>query len=105
MDRRNFLRAALALPLVPLVGSEVFSVPELTHSQRLVNLMKAAMRNGNVFPKGPKSDLSDLYISPEALEDIRAWNVESIDEDTRKAIFVCDNKVMRIYGCKMTTST
>ena len=33
-----------------------------------------------------KADFTDLYISPEAMEDIRKWNVDEIDEQTRKEI-------------------
>lgn len=32
-------------------------------------------------------ELEDLYISPEAMEDIKRWNVDQVDEQTRKAIF------------------
>ena len=96
MKRRNFLRAALALPLVPLVGSEVFSVPVETEEARLIRLMKSAMSKGVLT--GKIVDHDNLYFSTEALADINAWNVQSVDYETRQELMTEDVTLKRIYG-------
>jgi hypothetical protein len=46
------------------------------------NIIKPTLRKTE-----KNSKLRDLYISPEALEDIRNWNVNYVDEIIRKEIF------------------
>ena len=47
--------------------------------------------------------LTDLYVSPEAMEDIRNWNVDQVDETTRRQIMVSegDNALSRIFGVNL----
>jgi hypothetical protein len=56
------------------------------YTKRLTSLMKAAMRNmGEQSAEAARSAakmrdaLTDIYINPEAMEDIRAWGVDEID--------------------------
>ena len=74
-------------------------------TKRLVSLMKTVMRRnggGNTTSMN-RGALTDLYISPEAMEDIRNWNVDQIDETTRREIFVADgdNALNRIFGVNL----
>ena len=74
-------------------------------TKRLVSLMKTVMRRnggGNTTSMN-RGALTDLYVSPEAMEDIRNWNVDQIDEVTRREIFVADgdNALNRIFGVNL----
>lgn len=74
-------------------------------TKRLVSLMKTVMRRnggGNTTSLN-RGALTDLYVSPEAMEDIRNWNVDQIDEVTRREIFVADgdNALNRIFGVNL----
>jgi len=74
-------------------------------TKRLVSLMKTVMRRnggGNTTSMN-RGALTDLYVSPEAMEDIRNWNVDQIDETTRREIFVADgdNALNRIFGVNL----
>lgn len=42
-----------------------------------------------IAPLSHKFDYTDLYISPEALEDMRNWSIDHIDKVTRKEIYSC----------------
>ena len=74
-------------------------------TKRLVSLMKTVMRRngGGNTTSVNRGALTDLYVSPEAMEDIRNWNVDQIDETTRREIFVADgdNAINRIYGINL----
>lgn len=74
-------------------------------TKRLVSLTKTVMRRngGGNSASNNRGMLTDLYISPEAMEDIRNWNVDQIDEVTRRQIFVSegDNAISRIFGVNL----
>lgn len=76
-------------------------------TKRLVSLLKTVMRRngGGNSTSNNRGQLTDLYISVEAMEDIRNWNVDQIDEVTRREIFVSgddDDAVMnRIFGVNL----
>ena len=73
-------------------------------TKRLVSLMKTVMRRngGGNSSSNNRGQLTDLYISPEALEDIRNWNVDQVDELTRREIFVADDGTFnRIFGINL----
>lgn len=76
-------------------------------TKRLVSLMKLVMRRngGGNSTSNNRGQLTDLYISPEAMEDIRNWNVDQIDEVTRRQIFVSegDDALSRIFGVNLHT--
>jgi hypothetical protein len=46
-----------------------------------------------------KCDLTDVYMSPEALEDISNWGVDQIDEATRKEILCNDTGEGNLRRC------
>ncbi len=58
-------------------------------SKRLVSLMQTVMRRnsgGNSTSVG-RGRLTDVYVSPEALEDIRNWGFDQVDDLTRREIY------------------
>ncbi|SVA46421.1 uncharacterized protein METZ01_LOCUS99275 [marine metagenome] len=73
-------------------------------TKRLVSLMKTVMRrngggNSTAINRGK---LTDLYVSPEAIEDIRNWGVDQIDEITRNSIFNSEEGVLsRIFAVNL----
>lgn len=75
-------------------------------TKRLVSLMKTTMLrnaggNGTSLKKGR---LTDLFVSPEALEDIRNWNIDQIDEVTRREIYMASDdgeRLTRVFGVNL----
>lgn len=62
-------------------------------TKRLVSVMKTTMRRsggGNLSASG-QIKLTDLFVSPEAMEDIRTWDLTQIDDVTRRQIFLAEN--------------
>ena len=57
-------------------------------TKRLISLMKVAMRRngGGNSTSVNRGKLTDLYVSPEALEDMRNWNIDQVDEVTRREL-------------------
>tara|TARA_R100000005_G_scaffold95292_1_gene76237 strand:- start:241 stop:1254 length:1014 start_codon:yes stop_codon:yes gene_type:complete len=72
-------------------------------SKRLVSLMQTVMRRnsgGNSASVG-RGRLTDLYVSPEALEDVRNWGLDQVDEVTRREIYSAPEggaPITRIFG-------
>ena len=75
-------------------------------SKRLVSLMQTVMRRnsgGNSASVG-RGRLTDMYVSPEALEDIRNWGLDQVDEVTRREIYTADAAspvITRIFGVNL----
>jgi hypothetical protein len=73
-------------------------------TKRLVSLMKTVMRRngGGNSTSLNRGMLTDLYVSPEAMEDIRNWGLDQIDEVTRREIYVAnDGSVNRVFGINL----
>jgi len=73
-------------------------------TKRLVSLMKTVMRRngGGNSTSTNRGMLTDLYVSPEAMEDIRDWGVDQIDETTRREIFTAeDGRINRIFSVNL----
>lgn len=75
-------------------------------TKRLVSLMQVFMRRnggGNSSSVG-RGRLTDIFLSPEAIEDIRNWGVDQIDEVTRREIYNAgDNsdRITRVFGVNL----
>jgi hypothetical protein len=75
-------------------------------SKRLVSLMQTVMRRnsgGNSASVG-RGRLTDLYVSPEALEDVRNWGLDQVDEVTRREIYTATEDgapITRIFGVNL----
>ena len=69
-------------------------------SKRLVSLLKVTMRRngGGNSSSINRGLLTDLYVSPEATEDIRNWGVDEVDEITRRELITQEGGLMvRIF--------
>lgn len=97
----------------PLIFDTLASPGQFTKA--LVSLMKTSMTRlagGNSATQG-RGRLTDLYVSPEALEDIREWDLDDIDDLTRREIFLADDSspgpssgpLARIYGVNIRSIT
>jgi hypothetical protein len=75
-------------------------------TKRLVSLMKTVMRRnggGNTASLN-RGRLSDMFLSPEGLEDIRNWGIDQVDEVTRREIYVSSDDgapLTRIFGVNL----
>ncbi len=73
-------------------------------TKRLVSLMKVIMRRngGGNSTSLNRGKLTDLYVSPEAIEDIRNWGVDQVDDLTRREIFTAsDDSFTRLYDVNL----
>lgn len=73
-------------------------------TKRLIALLKTVMvRNGGGNTSSTTSfNVTDVYMSHEANEDIMNWNVDQVDEITRREIFISnDGGVSRLYGVNL----
>ena len=73
-------------------------------SKRLVSLMKTVMRRngGGNSASNNRGKLTDLYVSPEAMEDISNWGLDQIDEVTRREIYTAaDGTVNRVFSVNL----
>ena len=75
-------------------------------SKRLVSLMLTVMRRnsgGNSASVG-RGRLTDMYVSPEALEDIRNWGLDQVDDATRREIYTSPANgaaITRVFGVNL----
>lgn len=75
-------------------------------SKRIVSLMQTTMRRnaGGNTGSSNRGRLTDMYVSPEALEDVRNWGLDQIDEVTRREIYTASEggaPITRIYGVNL----
>ena len=73
-------------------------------TKRLVSLMKTVMRRngGGNSTSTNRGLLTDLYVSPEAMEDIRNWGIDQIDEVTRREIYTAaDGSINRVFNVNL----
>ena len=74
-------------------------------TKRLVSLMKTVMRrNGGGNSVTAPGRLTDLYMSPEAIEAIRNWGVDQLDEVSRREIYVANEdgpSLTRVFGVNL----
>lgn len=70
-------------------------------TKRLVSLLKIVMKRnaGGNAQSIKRGRLTDLYVSAEALEDIRNWDLSQVDDVTRRQLFVSsDDQLKGIFG-------
>lgn len=73
-------------------------------TKRVVSLGKTIMRRngGGNSTSLNRSRLTDLYISPESMEDMRDWGVDQVDEVTRREIYMAeDGAINRIFSVNL----
>lgn len=71
-------------------------------TKRLVSVLKTTMRRsgGGNLSSMNQIKLSDLFVSPESMEDIRTWDLTQIDDVTRRQVFLAENDggLSNIFG-------
>lgn len=75
-------------------------------TKRLVSLLQNVMRRnaGGNTGSSNRGRLTDLYVSPEALSDVRSWGIDQIDETTRREIYTATDggaPITRIFGVNL----
>jgi hypothetical protein len=75
-------------------------------TKRVISLMKTVMRRNAGGNSGSlnRGKLTDMYLSPEALEDIRNWGLDQVDEVTRREIYQAGDDgsaITRIFGVNL----
>jgi hypothetical protein len=73
-------------------------------TKRLVSLSKTIMRRngGGNSSSSDRGRLTDIFLSPEAMEDIRNWGIDQIDEITRREIYVAgDGAINRVFSVNL----
>lgn len=74
-------------------------------TKRLISLMKVVMRRngGGNSASNRRSKLTDVFVSPEAMEDIRNWGVDQIADITRDRLFntSADNVLNNLFGVNL----
>jgi len=85
----------------PLVYDSAATAGQFT--KKLISLMKTTMTRlaGGNTASSTQGVLTDLYVSLEALEDIREWDKDQVDDVTRREIFVAKDQqgaLAQIYG-------
>ncbi len=73
-------------------------------TKRLISLGKTIMRrnSGGNSASTNRGKLTDVYLSPEAVEDIRNWGIDQIDEVTRREIYVAaDGTINRVFSVNL----
>ena len=75
-------------------------------TKRQISLMKVVMRRnaGGNSASIKRGSLTDLYLSPEGLEDIRNWGVDQADEVTRREIYTSSDDgspLTRVFGVNL----
>mgnify|MGYP001341124395 CR=1 FL=1 len=74
-------------------------------SKRLVSLMQTIMRRnaGGNTGSANRGRLTDIYLSPEALEDIRNWGLDEVSDAVRTQIYNTpgESPVTRIFGVNL----
>lgn len=67
----------------------------------LVSAMKVAVRRnaGGNSASANRGRLTNLFVSPEAVEDMRAWGLDKVDDVTRREIWVAaDGSLNKVFG-------
>ena len=75
-------------------------------TKRLISLLKTVMRRNAGGNTGSISRgvMTDLYCSPEAIEDIRNWGIDQVDEVTRREIYNSSDDgapLTRVFGVNL----
>jgi len=73
-------------------------------TKRLVSLMKLIVRRngGGNSASNNRRKLTDLWLAPEAMEDMRNWGIDQVDEVTRRELYVAeDASLNRVFSVNM----
>lgn len=75
-------------------------------TKRLVSLMKVIMRRnaGGNAASLKRGQLTDMFLSPEGVEDVRNWGVDQLDDTTRREVYTAadgSSGLSRIFGVNL----
>ena len=75
-------------------------------TKRLISLLKTVMRRNAGGNTGSisRGAMTDLYCSPEAIEDIRNWGIDQVDDVTRREIYNSSDDgapLTRVFGVNL----
>jgi hypothetical protein len=74
-------------------------------TKRLISLAKTVMlRNGGGNSVTATGRLTDLFLSPEAIEDVRNWGIDQLDEVSRREVYQSADSgapLTRIFGVNL----
>ena len=74
-------------------------------TKRLISLCKTVMlRNGGGNSVTANGRLTDLYLSPEAIEDVRNWGIDQLDDTTRREVYQSADggaPITKIFGINL----
>lgn len=73
-------------------------------TKRLISIMKVVMRRngGGNTASVKRAKLTHVYLSPEAIEDIRNWGLDQVDELTRREIFTsADGTMTKLFSVNL----
>lgn len=74
-------------------------------TKRVISLAKVIMRrnSGGNSTSLNRGKLTDLYLSPESIEDIRSWDLTQVDDLTRREIMMSnqDTVLNMVYGVRL----
>jgi len=85
-----------------LVNDSNATAGQLT--KRLVSLMKLVLRRnaGGNSASLNRGKLTHIFLSPEAIEDMRNWGIDEADDFTRREIFLSDDSSgAQVFGVKL----
>jgi hypothetical protein len=75
-------------------------------TKRLISLCKTVMlRNGGGNSVTATGRLTDFYLSPEAIEDVRNWGIDQLDDTSRREVYQSADggaPITRIFGVNLT---
>jgi hypothetical protein len=73
-------------------------------TKRLISIMKVVMRRngGGNTASVKRAKLTHVYLSPEAIEDIRNWGLDQVDELTRREIYTsADGTITKLFSVNL----
>ena len=75
-------------------------------TKRLISLLKVVMRRnaGGNSASVKRGQLTDVYLSPEGVEDMRNWGIDQLDETSRREIYVANDgagSVSRVFSVNL----
>lgn len=98
--RRDFIKGIVALvATTPIVG-----LPEINEGLYAEHIQSVNLDRQPILELGRQKPYHDLYLSPEALEDIRNWVVDQVDEQTRREIYISDGPT-QLFGISINGNT
>lgn len=74
-------------------------------TKRVISLMKTVMlRNGGGNSVTANGRLTDVFMSPEGIEDVRNWGIDQLDEVSRREVYMSGDSgspITRIFGVNL----